>query len=148
MRQDLDRRQFVSRAAGFAAAPAIVPRHVLGGAGYAAPSERMNLAGIGIGGMGAANLKNLETENIVALCDVDRTYAAKTIAAYPRAKFYFDYRDLLNREKGLDGVVIATPDHTHAVIAQPPCGPGSTYCQAADSRCHERASWPDQRETR
>jgi predicted dehydrogenase len=77
----------------------------------------LNIAGIGIGGIGAANLTNLRSENIVALCDVDLGYAAGTIRQYPQAKVYKDFRKLLNEQKDLDAVVIATPDHTHAVIA-------------------------------
>jgi predicted dehydrogenase len=81
-------------------------------------SEKLNIAGIGIGGMGAGNLANLETENIVALCDVDpKNYAAKTIAKYPNAKVYTDYRKMLEQQKDIEAVLIATPDHTHAVIA-------------------------------
>ena len=64
--------------------------------------------------MGASNLKACEGENIVALCDVDRVYAAKTIALYPKATVYTDYREMLEKEKDIDAVVIATPDHTHA----------------------------------
>ena len=92
---------------------AIVPSRVLG---QDAPSNKLNLAAIGIGGMGASNLKACAGENIVALCDVDRAYAAKVIAAYPKAKFYVDYREMLEKETGIDGVIIATPDHTHAAI--------------------------------
>jgi len=65
--------------------------------------------GIGIGGMGAGNLRNVESENIVALCDVDENYAAGTVRKYPQAKFYVDYREMLDKQKDVDGVVIATP---------------------------------------
>ena len=66
----------------------IVPRHVLGGPGQTPPSEKVNIAGIGIGGMGHANLRACAKENIVALCDVDHNYAAKTFEAFPKAKAY------------------------------------------------------------
>ena len=82
----LARRDFLQRgavAAGAAAAFQIVPRHVLGGPRNIPPSEKLNIAGIGIGGMGAANLANLKDENIVALCDVDIAYAANTIGQFP-----------------------------------------------------------------
>lgn len=129
----LDRRQFLrqsSAAAGTAAALLIVPPHVLGGPRRLAPSDRLNIAGIGVGGMGAANLRNLETENIVALCDVDPEYAARTINRYPDARFYVDYRELLDKQQDLDAVVIATPDHTHAVISLAAIGAGKhVYCQ-------------------
>ena len=73
----ISRRKFLSASAGIAALT-IVPRHVLGGTNVMAPSEKINIAGIGIGGMGASNLRNVESENIVALCDVDDNHAAKT----------------------------------------------------------------------
>jgi len=133
MSQRIDRRDLFARAAaaaGAAAVAAIVPRHVLGGPRNIPPSEKMNVAGIGIGGMGAANLRNLQTENIVALCDVDERYAGGTFARYPDAKRYVDYREMLDREKDIDGVVIATPDHTHAVISMAAIRAGKhVYCQ-------------------
>jgi predicted dehydrogenase len=108
----------------------IVPRHVLGGPRHVAPSDKMNVAGIGVGGMGGANLHALEGENIVALCDVDPSYAAHTIKRYPRAKLYADYRQMLERQKDIDGVVVATPDHTHAVISMAAMRAGKhVYCQ-------------------
>lgn len=111
------RRKFLKGAALTASAFMIVPRHVLG-KGFIAPSDKLNVAGIGVGGMGAANLRNLApTENIVALCDVDDAYAAKTYETYPNAKRYKDYRIMLEQQKDIDGVVIATPDHLHAVQA-------------------------------
>ncbi|MGC8642974.1 MAG: Gfo/Idh/MocA family oxidoreductase [Isosphaeraceae bacterium] len=128
----MSRRSLLQKTAvaGVAAGFTIVPRHVLGGVGYVAPSEKMNIAGIGIGGMGAENLKNLKSENIVALCDVDPTYAAPTIQRYSSARFYTDYRAMLDRRKDIDGVVIATPDHTHAVITMAAIRAGKhVYCQ-------------------
>jgi predicted dehydrogenase len=114
----LTRRRFLGRAAAFAAAGVtIVPRHVLGGAGFKAPSEKLNIAGVGVGGMGAANLRACEGENIVALCDVDAVYAAKTFKKYPQAKVHRDFRKMLEEQKDIDAVIVATPDHTHAVVA-------------------------------
>ena len=110
------RREFLKTTAALGAAFTIVPRHVLGGPRHVAPSEKLNIAGIGVGGQGAANLDAVKTENIVALCDVDQTYAAKTIAKFPKAKLYTDYREMLSKQQDLDAVIIATPDHTHAVI--------------------------------
>lgn len=112
--EKMDRREFVS---GASAAAVIVPRNVLGGKGYTAPSDKLNVAGIGIGGMGAADLSEMETENIVALCDVDWDYAAKTFKKYPKAEPYKDYRVMLEKQKNIDAVIIATPDHLHAVIS-------------------------------
>ena len=128
----LTRREVLKKAAAVSAAATltIVPRHVLGGEGFVAPSEKMNIAGVGLGDMGPANLKNLESENIVALCDVDPRHAATTIQRYSSAKLYTDYRDLLERQKDIDGLVIATPDHTHAVITMAAIHAGKhVYCQ-------------------
>ncbi len=74
----MSRRSFVKGASLAAAGFTIVPRHVLGGPGFVAPSDKLNIAGIGVGGMGRANLLNLTSENIVALCDVDWDYTAKS----------------------------------------------------------------------
>lgn len=101
-----------------AAAPLVVPRHVLGGPGYQAPSDTVNVAGIGVGGVGKNNLKNMKSENIVAMADVDHDYAAPVFERVPEAETFYDYRRMFD-EMGdqIDGVVIATPDHTHAKIA-------------------------------
>ncbi|MGI9175131.1 MAG: Gfo/Idh/MocA family protein [Rhodothermales bacterium] len=100
-----------------ATAPLIVPRRVLGGSGYQAPSDTVNVAAVGIGGMGKENLKHITGHNIVALCDVDWDFAAPVFEAYPEAARYVDYRRMFDeRGEEIDGVVIATPDHTHALI--------------------------------
>jgi predicted dehydrogenase len=130
----LTRRDFIRKAGAIAGAAgmfSIVPRRVLGGGPRnIPPSEKMNVAGIGIGVMGSGNLRNLETENIVALCDVDPSYAAGVIQRYPNAKFYTDYRKMLEEQKEIDGVMIATPDHTHAVIAMAAMRAGKhVFCQ-------------------
>ena len=125
----IDRRRFLARTATVAAIT-IVPRQVLGGRGHTGPSEKLNIAGIGVGGMGKNNLRQLESENIVALCDVDHEYAAKTFKRYPNAKIYTDFRKMLDKEKDIDAVVIATPDHTHAVISMEAMRRGKhVYCQ-------------------
>ena len=113
----MSRRHFLATTAAATAAFTIVPRHVLGGPGYTPPSDKLNIAGIGVGGMGRTNLLGCESENIYALCDVDRKYAAITFKKYPKAKKYTDYRKMLEKEKSIDAVIVATPDHTHAVIA-------------------------------
>ncbi len=115
------RRSFLTTlgkaSAALAAAPAIVPRNVLGGPGYRAPSDTVNVAGIGVGGMGKANLEEMNDVNVVALCDVDFEFAAPVFETYPNAARYWDYRRLFDEMSGeIDGVVIATPDHTHALI--------------------------------
>lgn len=107
----------ISRRSALPAIVTLVPRHVLGGQGYTAPSDRLNLAGVGVGGMGRIYLKGCESENITALCDVDHNLAAPVFARYPRAQVHRDYRVMLEKQKDIDAVVIGTPDHTHALIA-------------------------------
>jgi predicted dehydrogenase len=127
--QGINRRRFLGTTVATAAFT-IVPRHVLGGASHSAPSAKLNIAGIGVGGMGRSNLSQLETENIVALCDVDHAYAAGTFKKYPQAKVYSDYREMLDKDKSIDAVMIATPDHTHAVISTEAMRRGKhVYCQ-------------------
>ncbi len=149
------RRDFVKTMAMTGAGLTIVPRHVLG-RGQIAPSDRLNIAGVGVGGMGKVNLLNLGTQNnIVALCDVDwnvagrawetlstdltreqerlpkvtdetarknsleRIESLKKIIAQdlPRMQRHTDFREMFDKQKDIDAVVVATPDHTHAAIA-------------------------------
>lgn len=95
----------------------IVPRHILGGAGFTAPSEKLNIAGVGIGGMGSGDIRSVAGENIVALCDVDQNASARNAKSYPKARLYTDFRKMLETQKDIDAVVIATPDHNHAVVS-------------------------------
>ncbi|PYQ93012.1 MAG: oxidoreductase [Acidobacteria bacterium] len=166
---EISRRSFVTRVAATGAGLTILPRHILG-RGVTAPSDTLNIAAVGVGGQGRANLVSLATENIVALCDVDWDYADRGFASLdwdianqqerldrppkqprvdaqgrpeaplaatdrqrlalqiarskrlkdehlPRAARYQDYRQMLDRQKDIDAVVIATPDHMHAPIA-------------------------------
>jgi predicted dehydrogenase len=165
-KKEITRREFVKEVATVGTGLMIVPRHVLG-RGMTAPSDTLNIAAVGVGGMGRANLINLATQNIVALCDVDWGYAgaaferldadietlrkrieqpepprptgqnltgeagfdkekAKQQLAgmqrlkdehWPKAKRYVDYREMLEKQKDIDGVVVATPDHMHTAIA-------------------------------
>jgi predicted dehydrogenase len=121
----VSRRAFMGTAAT-AAAFTIVPRHVLGGTGFQAPSDTVNVAIVGYShGMGTSNLNNIaKTDNIVALCDCDESEAAKaavasrgTLEKHPKAGLHKDYRVMLEKQKDIDAVVVATPDHTHAVVA-------------------------------
>jgi hypothetical protein len=162
-KKEMTRREFVKEATVAGVGLTIVPRHVLG-KGMTPPSDLLNIAGVGIGGMGRTNLINLASQNIVALCDVDWGYAEKGFAQLdnaiaglnariaapdpeqqpgkplipfdreqakarlagmqrlkdvhlPKAKRYTDYREMLQKQKDMEGVLIATPDHMHAPIA-------------------------------
>lgn len=162
-KKKMSRRKFLTDVAGGGAAFLIVPRHVLGH-GFVPPSDMLNIAGIGVGGMGRANLINLASQNIVALCDVDWDYSGRAFERlsgdierlqaqidqpqppgspeqslaglnsakaqtqldnmkrlysehWPKAKRYKDYREMLEKRKDIDAVVVATPDHMHAPIA-------------------------------
>jgi predicted dehydrogenase len=92
----------------------VVPGYVLGLNGATPPSEKLNLAGIGVAGQGASDLGQMTSENIVALCDVDWAHAAGTFKKFPQAKKFKDFRKLFDEEKSIDAVVVATPDHVHA----------------------------------
>jgi predicted dehydrogenase len=162
-KKEITRRNFLAEATAAGAAFMIVPRHVLG-RGFAAPSDTLNIAGVGVGGMGRENLINLASQNIVALCDVDWDYAGKALdklgpdadklqdridhpeaekakepretpfdpvksktkvgrmlrlknEVLPKVKRYKDYREMLEKQKDIDAVFVATPDHMHATIA-------------------------------
>jgi predicted dehydrogenase len=113
------RRSFLSALGGAGLGFTIVPRRVLG-RGHIAPSERINVAGIGAGGMGGGDIATVSKlgANIVALCDVDDTRAAGSFNAFPQARRYKDFRVMLDREaKNIDAVTVGTPDHVHAVAA-------------------------------
>ena len=111
------RRSFLGHTGSAIAAFSVLPAHVVGRGGEAPPSEKLNIAGVGVGGMGGHNLGRCAGENIVALCDIDQDYAAKTFKKYPKATVYRDFREMLDKQKDIDAVIVATPDHTHAVVA-------------------------------
>ena len=128
------RRRFLATTAAVSAAAMIVPRHVLGGPNQIPPSDRLHIAGIGVGGMGAADLDELALElqqNIVALCDVDERRAAPTFAKFPQARRYQDFRVMLEEmDDQIDAVVVATPDHVHAVATMAAIQRGKhVYCE-------------------
>ena len=117
--------------------PMIVKRHVLGGPGFQAPSDTVNYAVVGFGGMGSGNAEELsKTERLVAVCDVDLAFSERNVSGKVRtqrgqdrpegvrlreqfslAKKYSDWREMLDKQKDIDGIVVATPDHNHAVVA-------------------------------
>ena len=112
------RRQFVTGAT-VATAFSIVPRHVLAQSGQPAPSEKLNIGSVGVGGMqGANDVRNVSSENIYALCDVDENFLNKAAANYPKAKRYRDFREMLDKEhKNLNGITVTVPDHMHASVS-------------------------------
>ncbi len=113
------RRSFLEKSAVAAAGVTILPSFVFGKKlGYVAPSDKLNIVGVGVGGMGFGNLKQVETENIIGLCDVDWKYSKRVFDHFPKAKKYKDWR-IMYDELGndIDGVVVATADHTHAIIS-------------------------------
>lgn len=113
----MGRRNFMTASAASAALAMGSPR-LLRAAPRRSANEKLNIAGVGVGGMGGHNLNVCGSENIVALCDVDAAgYAAGTIKKYPKAKLYKDFRVMLDKQKDIDAVIVATPDHSHAVIA-------------------------------
>lgn len=115
----LSRRKFIKNVSVATAGVSIVPSQVISGLGYTAPSDKLNIAGIGVGGMGRGNLRNMNSQNIVALADVDWSYAKRCFDDYPKAKRYKDYRVMLDEmDKDIDAVMISTPDHTHYVSAR------------------------------
>jgi predicted dehydrogenase len=105
------RREFLKRSTGIGAGLWVVGSRVR--AGDRSPNETLNIGIIGAGGRGEANLQAVSGENIVALCDVDEHHLGQAAARFPAAKTYRDFRTLLE-QKGLDAVVVSTPDHTHA----------------------------------
>src|SRR6185436_16291528 len=129
----INRRQFLHRAGAGVALFNILPGSLLQGAEALSPNGKVNVAGIGIGSRGGADVGEVAGlgHNIVALCDVDEKYAAKEFAKYPDAKRFKDYRVMLDRMgKEIDAVVIGTPDHTHAVIAMEAIRHGRhVYCE-------------------
>ncbi len=135
LRGKVSRRDFMG-AAATAAALTIVPRHVLGGARRIPPSEKLNIAGVGIGGRGAGDLDECGSENIVALCDVDEAYAGRVLKKHPNATKWTDFRKMLDEQKDIDAVVIAVPDHLHAVIAMTAIKHGKhVYCEKPLAHC-------------
>jgi predicted dehydrogenase len=129
----LTRRHFLRATGASVALFNILPGRIGKAAERLSANDKLNVAGIGIGSRGGADLEEVSKlgHNIVALCDVDEKYAAKQFAKYSNAKRFTDYRVMLDKTgKEIDGVVIGTPDHTHAVIAMEAMRHGKhVYCE-------------------
>jgi predicted dehydrogenase len=114
------RRDFLKKGVLATAAFMIIPRHVMG-RGFVAPSDKLTIASIGIGGKGRSDIASFDKSgiaNIAYLCDVDTRKAADSVNAFPKAKFYKDWREMLDKEhKNFDAVSVSTPDHNHAIQA-------------------------------
>ena len=140
MSKEMSRRSFLKTGTAVAAGLAVAPNIIIAGEPSSrkkdkkkkvAANDKLNILGVGIGGRGAADLKEMETENIIGLCDVDWKYAAHVFDRYPQAKRYNDYRVMFDEmlDKA-DAVMIATADHTHAVIAAQAIAAGKhVYCE-------------------
>jgi predicted dehydrogenase len=130
-KQLLTRREFTGMAAA-AASVMIVPRHAVAQSGKTPPSEKLSIAGIGVGGRGGDDLRSVTSENIIALCDVDHgSHTAASFTQWPKARQYHDFRKMFDEiEKQIDAVIVGTPDHTHAVAAMAAIKRGKhIYCE-------------------
>ncbi len=114
----ISRRRFIGTVGTAAAGLSILPNTVMGGLGRLAPSDKLNIVGVGVGGVGSTNINNCASQKIIGLCDVDWDYSAGIFEKYPKAKKYKDFRKMFDEiGDDIDAVVVATPDHTHAVVA-------------------------------
>jgi predicted dehydrogenase len=119
-RSTVSRRTFLGSAGMAATTITIVPRHAVAGSGARSPNEKLNVAGIGVGGMGGADVDGVAGcgENFVAMADVDWGYAGPTLKRHPKAKAFQDFRKMFDKmESKIDAVVVGTPDHAHAVAS-------------------------------
>jgi predicted dehydrogenase len=124
------RRQFLQTTAFGAAGAFFAPKvSINANANSTAANDKLGIAVIGVGNQGGWNLSNIAGQNIVALCDVDDKFLAAAAQKFPRARKYNDFRRMLE-QKGIDAVLVATPDHTHAVSAVAALNSGRhVYCE-------------------
>ena len=132
MSKKISRADFLKTSATGLAAMTVVPGNVMGAAfGHKAPSDKLNIAGVGVGGRGAAVLSDVSDENIVALCDTDWNYAKGTFNRYAKAQRFWDWREMYDKiGNQIDAVVCGTPDHTHALVSSTAMELGKhIYCE-------------------
>ena len=132
------RREFLKTSGMALAGLTIAPSSILGKShGHISPSDKLNIAVVGIGGMGHTNINHVKnTENIVALCDVDWRYAKGVFDEFPQAKRYWDYRKMYDEMgKSIDAVIVATADHTHAIIRCHDAGQTRLCSEAVNPLC-------------
>jgi len=111
------RRQFIKATAGFGMGVVLTTRNILGGAAKPPPSDRLDIAIVGVGGRGRANTNSVRSENITALCDVNDRNLAAAAKRFPKAKTYHDWRKMYDDARAFDAVVCSTTDHTHAFVS-------------------------------
>ena len=118
MSKKISRADFLKTSGAGLAAMTVVPNNVMGAAfGHKAPSDKLNIAGVGVGGRGASVLSDLAEENIVALCDTDWNYAKGQFEKYNKAQRFWDWREMYDKiGNQIDAVMCATPDHSHAIV--------------------------------
>ncbi len=122
------RRAFFQQSALFGAGFWVAGRPAVAAAAKS-PNEKLGIAVIGVAGRGAGNVNDVAQESIVAMCDVDENRAADARKRFPKAKFYTDFRKMFD-QKDIDAVVVATPDHTHAVATLMALRAGKhVYCE-------------------
>jgi len=113
----VNRRRFLSAAATLPLTLSVVAPRILGRGAEPPPSETLNIAGIGMGGMGTGDIRSVASHNVVALCDVDQHALERNAKQFPKAQLHRDFRRMLEAQKDIDAVMIATPDHQHAVAS-------------------------------
>ena len=129
--KNVSRRDFIKKSALTAASITILPSFTVSGLGHRMPSDKLNIVGVGVGGKGHHNLRGMLPENIIGLCDVDWNYAENCFKEFPDVKKYKDWRIMFDElGKEMDAVMVATSDHTHAIIAATALTMGKhVYCQ-------------------
>ena len=127
----VSRRKFIRNTAIAGAGFSIVPSYTVSGLGHKAPSDKLNIVGVGVGGKGHANLLAMGSENIIGLCDVDWKYSDNCFKAFPKARKFYDWRRMFDDlGDSMDAVMVATADHSHAIIAAKALSMGKhVYCQ-------------------